>query len=216
MRLTRYGHATLLVETETTRVLIDPGTYSTEWQVLRDLDAVLVTHEHHDHFDRENLITLMTANPGAEVVAPSAVSDSLLSAAVATRVIEPETALDIDGIHVETVGGQHALVHRRIPLVANIGFVLSTTSGPRLFHPGDAHDALPPAIDVLALPLTALWSTVRAAADFLERVGPEIAFPIHDAGASTTGHATHMRILGGLTPPGTNLVHLGPMSSIEV
>ncbi|MDQ3307853.1 MAG: MBL fold metallo-hydrolase, partial [Actinomycetota bacterium] len=40
MRLTHLGHACLLVETGSTRVLIDPGTYSTGFDALRDLDAI--------------------------------------------------------------------------------------------------------------------------------------------------------------------------------
>ena len=50
MQLTHLGHACLLVETETARLLIDPGMDSS-FADVRDLDAVLVTHQHPDHID---------------------------------------------------------------------------------------------------------------------------------------------------------------------
>lgn len=50
MKLTHLGHACLLVETDGARLLVDPGTMS-DFAHVRDLDAVLVTHQHPDHVD---------------------------------------------------------------------------------------------------------------------------------------------------------------------
>ena len=46
MRLTHLGHACLLVEIADQRILVDPGTLARGWEELRDLDAVVVTHDH--------------------------------------------------------------------------------------------------------------------------------------------------------------------------
>ncbi len=67
MKLTHLGHACLLVETGTARLLLDPGTMS-DFADVRDLDGVLVTHQHGDHLDTERLAALMTANPAATLV----------------------------------------------------------------------------------------------------------------------------------------------------
>jgi L-ascorbate metabolism protein UlaG (beta-lactamase superfamily) len=44
MQLTHLGHACLLVEIDDVRVLFDPGVFSSGFEQLTDLTAVLVTH----------------------------------------------------------------------------------------------------------------------------------------------------------------------------
>ena len=39
MKIIRHGHACLLIETETTRILIDPGNYTSTWHDLGDLSG---------------------------------------------------------------------------------------------------------------------------------------------------------------------------------
>ena len=67
MRITRYGHSCLLVEDGDARLLLDPGVFSTGFEDLRGLTAVLVTHQHPDHLDVARLTALLEANPDAVV-----------------------------------------------------------------------------------------------------------------------------------------------------
>ena len=70
MRLTHFGHAAVLIETdENRRVLIDPGTYSSGFESLTGLHLILLTHAHPDHVDAARLGALRDANPEAVVVA---------------------------------------------------------------------------------------------------------------------------------------------------
>src|SRR5215218_10743997 len=68
MRITHLGNAAVLVETDDARILIDPGNLSDAWHSLTDLDAVLVTHQHPDHMDPENIGSLLVANSAAKVL----------------------------------------------------------------------------------------------------------------------------------------------------
>ena len=44
MRLTHFGHSCLLVELLGSRILFDPGNFSSGFESLTGLDAILVTH----------------------------------------------------------------------------------------------------------------------------------------------------------------------------
>ena len=68
MRITHLGHACLLVEMADTRLLIDPGTFADGLADVRDLDAVIVTHQHPDHLDPERLPGIAAASPEAVVL----------------------------------------------------------------------------------------------------------------------------------------------------
>jgi L-ascorbate metabolism protein UlaG (beta-lactamase superfamily) len=195
MHLTRLGHAALLIETSTTRVLIDPGTFSTDWHVLTDLDAVLVTHQHGDHIDVTNIGGLLDTNRQARVIVEPAVTGML-----GDHETEPAAVGDVTKIgdlSVEVVGGQHAVIHESIPRIGNVGYVLATTGGPRLFHPGDSYGTTPEGIDVLALPLTAPWAKVGETIDFANAIRPARMIPIHDAIVSAAGRPIYMRMCSG-------------------
>ncbi len=43
--LVHLGHACVVVDTGTSRILLDPGAFSDGWQTLEGLDAILVTHQ---------------------------------------------------------------------------------------------------------------------------------------------------------------------------
>ncbi|MGH3424628.1 MAG: MBL fold metallo-hydrolase [Nocardioidaceae bacterium] len=181
MRLTRYGHAALLVETRNTRILVDPGNFSSDAAFgLTDLDLIAVTHQHPDHADLERLPALLEANRGARLLAEPQIAERLRPAGGDWEDTAPERSVDVGDVRLTGVGGVHAAIHPDLERVGNVGLLLAADDEPTLFHPGDSYEFAPAGVEVLAVPLAAPWAKLSETIDFVRAVGPRIVVPIHD------------------------------------
>ena len=211
MRITHLGHAAVLAETDSVRILIDPGNFSDAWHSLTDLDAVLVTHQHPDHLDPQNLLALRAANPSAILlVEPSILglisSGDLPALGENPAGLAPDDHTIIGDVQVTAVGGQHAVIHRDIPRIGNVGYVLRSEGQPTLFHPGDSYDTVPNGIDILAVPAYGPWAAMKETIDFVRAVGALEGFPIHDELLSDRGRTVAFNRLNEMTA--TRVVNL--------
>ncbi|MEV8093884.1 MBL fold metallo-hydrolase [Kitasatospora sp. NPDC085879] len=191
MRLTKLGHACVRIEHQGTTVVIDPGLF-TEADATRGTDAVLITHEHMDHFAEERLRAAVEAEPGLRIWTNRSVADKLEGIGARVTAVGEGDAFDIDGLEVSVHGEWHAVIHPDIPRVGNIGFLLDG----RLFHPGDALTVPPHPVDTLLLPIAGPWAKVSELIDYVREAGPGRALAIHEAVLSDVGQMVHGRLLG--------------------
>lgn len=66
MKLTKKSHACIRLEKDGRVLVIDPGTF-TEEDAAVGAEAILVTHEHLDHFNEDRLRAGLESNPAAEI-----------------------------------------------------------------------------------------------------------------------------------------------------
>lgn len=203
MLIAHFGHSCLLVDTGAARLLFDPGVYSSGFEQVDGLDAVLITHEHRDHVDPAGLAAVRAANPGARVFAPFDLEGA--------RVVRPGDALEVGGSVVNVLDAPHEVIHDRIELPVNVGYLVDHGA---FYHPGDSLVVPEQRVDVLGLPTAAPWMKVSDAADFLARVGPRKAVPIHEAILAQT--EIFYRVLVGTAPEGVEVVVLPRGEAVEL
>lgn len=204
MEITHLGHACLLVEVADQRVLIDPGTFS-DLDGLRDLTAVVVTHQHPDHVDPDRVPGLLGANPQARVLVEPQTAEVLTGAGAGGRTerLEQGQVVGLGGLSVRPVGALHAVIHPYVDRVGNVGVVLEAEGEPRLYHPGDALDGEPGEVDLLCVPVNAPWGKVAETIEFVRRVAPtRSVVPIHDGLLNDTGRGMYVNHIGGFGADG--------------
>lgn len=204
MRITHLGHACLLVEIADTRLLVDPGNLAPDWDGVRDLDAVLVTHQHPDHLDVDRLPALLTANPEAVVVVDPGSADVLRQKGIDVTV-QDGTAQLIGAATVAPVGSLHALINEAVPRVPNVGLRIEAAGEPSLYVTGDALDGEPGAVDVVAFALAAPWQRSREMTALLARLAAPVAVPVHDGILSTAGRGIYLNQARTLGHPDTEV-----------
>ncbi|REE02648.1 MBL fold metallo-hydrolase [Citricoccus muralis] len=182
--LTKYGHACIRLERDGRRLVVDPGNFTDVPVALDGAEHILVTHEHADHLDDGPVLEYLAAHPDVTVRAPAAAVARLAAAAPSAgvdpdRIIPtgPGEEFETAGFAVQTVGGQHAVIHPQIPVVANTGYLIDGL----VYHPGDSYIVPPgPSPDTLLVPLSAPWSKLSEMVDFITAVRPRQAIPVHD------------------------------------
>lgn len=220
MLLTKFTHACVRLEKDGTVIVLDPGNFSEVEEAVTGAAAILITHEHADHFDKARISAAVRADPALEVHAPEVVAAQLREelgdddAASRVHSIEPEQTYAIAGFEVQTFGGQHALIHPHIPLVKNIGYLIDSA----VYHPGDSF-IVPHGVQVhtLLVPVHAPWSKTAEVIDFVTSVRAPRAHQIHDALLNKTGLAMvegHVSRLG--KHYGTDFEHLESGQSVEI
>jgi L-ascorbate metabolism protein UlaG (beta-lactamase superfamily) len=218
MKLTKYTHSCVRLEKDGRALVLDPGNFSESAEALESAEAVLVTHEHADHIDVPAVVDALRANAGLAVFAPARVAGQLQDKATgeAARIhaVNPGSTFQAAGFEIRSFGGQHALIHPQIPVVANIGYLVDGN----VYHPGDSF-VVPDGISVktLLVPLHAPWSKSAEVLDFVIAVRAPRAFQIHDGLLNENGLKIvegHVQRIGAKY--GTEYAHLGARESVEV
>ena len=143
-----------------------------------NIDAVLVTHEHGDHFDIEQIKAIKAASPAMRIITHQALAKTLEENDLSYELLKDGEIVDVNGVSVQSVGEAHACIYGDLSPCQNTGYFIAG----ELFAPGDAlHDVPSTPVRILALPTGGPWMRISEAIDYAKSVKPEIVFPIHDA-----------------------------------
>lgn len=173
MKITKFVHSCVLVETPTRTALFDPGSFSwdsglVDINSLPNINDIVVTHEHMDHFSEDFVKSLIAKFPDAQWITNKSIAEklSILGAAnISTESTEFCVVRDIPHADVAPFG---------VP-VEHIAVDWNNL----VTHPGDTLD-FDTTQSILHIPITAPWGkTVDAIKKVLE-LKPKYVLPIHD------------------------------------
>jgi L-ascorbate metabolism protein UlaG (beta-lactamase superfamily) len=212
MELIKFGHACVVLCEGERRLVVDPGAF-TDPTALDGASAVLVTHEHPDHFVADRLRAAMDADPALEIWTNGSVAGQLEGLGGRVHVVGHGDAVSVAGFDVHVHGELHAQIHPEIPQVKNVGFLVDG----QVFHPGDALTVPDEPVATLLLPVHAPWSKASEVIDYVRAVHADQAYAVHDGLLNDTG----LGLMGGLLGergPGTPtpFSRLAPGDSVEL
>jgi L-ascorbate metabolism protein UlaG (beta-lactamase superfamily) len=212
MRITKHEHSCLQLENAGKVLVIDPGSLTTAMVGLKDVVAIVITHEHADHWTPEQLNRILEGNADVRVFGPAGVA-SAASGFNITVVKDGDTA-EAGPFTLRFFGGKHAVIHASIPVVDNIGVLVNDG----FYYAGDSF-AIPEGIrvDTLAVPAGAPWMKISEAMDYVLAVKPRRSFPTHEMGLSVIGKGlSNQRIQQVTEVNGGEFFPLEPNQSIDL
>ncbi|MER7483936.1 MBL fold metallo-hydrolase [Streptomyces sp. NPDC126510] len=169
MRITKFGHACVRLERNARAIVIDPGVMTSDPDALTGAEAVLITHEHFDHFDPGRLHEVPSA-----IYTCAGVARHLNGFGERVHVVHEGDSFSVAGFEVSVAGDKHHFSHPDAPPVDNVGFLIDG----EVFHPGDALTVVD--APTLLVPGQAPWLTVPDMIGYLRRMSPRRAYAIHD------------------------------------
>jgi L-ascorbate metabolism protein UlaG (beta-lactamase superfamily) len=235
-KLTWLGHSTVLLELDGVRLLTDPLLRSRVAHLRREaavpgeigrLDAILLSHGHHDHLDPASLRRL---DPEVPVVTPPAAARSLRRSGRTVHTLAAGDELELAGLTIEAVPAVHD--GRRVPYgrpMSGVGFVVGGVYFAGDTEPYAEMARLAGRLDAALVPIAG-WGPKtgpghmdpREAAQALRLLQPKLAVPIHWGTYRRIGHrpsgdpprefAEHAAKLA----PDVRLAILQPGESVEI
>ncbi len=151
MKVKNFGHCCLLIEENNVRILTDPGIYSIGQDEVKNIDAILITHEHPDHIHIPSLKNCLTNNPNVKIFTNKGVGKMLDAENIHYSLLEEGQNVKIKEILIEAEGHDH------FPL----------------YKPSKQ-------VEILALPVAGPWLKLSEAIDYALAVKPKIVFPVHE------------------------------------
>jgi L-ascorbate metabolism protein UlaG (beta-lactamase superfamily) len=178
-QITWLGHASIRIDNPSGTIYVDP------WKLksFPPADIILITHEHYDHFSKDDIAKLTTDDTA--IISTSAVASQLSHK---VKAVQPGESVMVKGIKIEAVAAYNIDKFRSPgipyhPKADNkLGFIVEV-AGIRIYIAGDT-DLIPEMAkvraDIALLPVSGTYTmTAAEAAQALRLLKPRIAVPIH-------------------------------------
>jgi L-ascorbate metabolism protein UlaG (beta-lactamase superfamily) len=211
MRITKYEHACFVASIADKKLVVDPGSFTLPLPDSTNVVAVVVTHEHADHWTPEHLQRIKDNSPDVRFFGPAGVAAAASDFEFTT--VKAGDTIEVDPFTLEFFGEKHAQIHSTIPIVDNVGVLVNGT----VFYPGDSFTLGPIGVDLLGVPASAPWLKIGEVMDYVLAAKPKRSFATHDMINSVSGNQmAAARITATTQQNGGEFVPLAVGESIEL
>lgn len=183
MKLTKYGHACVVLEEQGKKLVVDPGEFTEDFVVSGDIVGVVITHVHGDHLQPKQLEAIAGANPGVQIFTTEEAAKECGNVSVQTvKAGDEQTA---GPFALRFYGQLHNAVHADWPQNQNLGVLVNDA----FYYPGDSFTLPDRKVELLAVPVSAPWLKLGESLEFIKIMKPARFFRTHDGLCNERGLA---------------------------
>jgi len=178
------------IKTSSKTLIFDP--VGVDPKIFKTVDALLITHEHHDHFDESTvkdihkrtkchvIVDLTSARRLRGMVAPDKLHE-----------VQVGSELKIDNLALRVEAYNH-------PAATPVSFLITTEDGIKIYHTGDTlpfpemkriGERYPPDIVFCTVGAPAPGASPKTGVEIIKMVKPKVAVPYHAPKADSTRFA---------------------------
>lgn len=226
IKVTRYVQNCLLVEdAKGARILVDPGKYNYEdgkmkVDELKDIDVLILTHSHPDHFHEPAVQAIVADNPGVSVYATKEVAAKLETMSIRARALVEGDGGSWAGGTFTAVRADHVVmgasdVEAFGVLFTINGKTLYITSDTLFFHPRSLSFTK---VDCVMLPISDRQVTMseEEGVEFAAGLEAKLAVPVHYESPKDVGRVDPVKWLEKLKAKGLAGKTLGFKESLDL
>jgi len=174
------NYSGVVIGTPSKTLIVDPA--DVDPTIFKKVDALLITHEHHDHFD-ELLTREIYRRTQCPVVADSTSAMRLKDVLPAGKLHEMRVGkeIKIDNITIRAEAFKH-------PATAPVSYLITTEDGVKIYHTGDSlphpdmkkvGERSPPDVVFCTVGAPAPGASPRTGLEIVQMVKPKVAVPYH-------------------------------------
>lgn len=183
MNITKFEHACLVLNNQTSRLVIDPGSFTRLPEDLKNISCVVVTEEHVDHYNLENIQKILLKSPEAKVFSTMSVVRQLSSSNIGSEAVTGEQQIEVGNFKLTLKEGDHAPIYGNSPCK-----VLTVQVDEFLYYPSDSFIPTNTSVQVLALPTSGPWHTIAESIRFADSINSNQLLVTHNGLYNDTGN----------------------------
>jgi len=178
------NYSGVVIKTPTKTFVVDPA--DVDPTIFKKVDALLITHEHDDHFD-ESMVREIFRRTQCSVIADSTSATRLRDVLPSGKLHEMRLGKEIklDKVTVRAEGFRH-------PATAPVSYLITTEDGVKIYHTGDSlpypnmkqiGEQRPPDVVFCTVGTPAPGASPETGLEIVKLVKPRMAIPYHASDA---------------------------------